>query len=209
MDVFEAMDTSRAIRFLKPDPVPQELIDRLIWAGTRAPSPGNSQGWDFVVVTDEAKRRAIGEAIAKVMAPRVEAMRQAPGDPSHRRMLKGAAHLATSMGDAPVLLFVCGPVVYPAESPRESFTWSAVYPAAQNIILAARALGLGATFTTFQGAAEPAIRETLDIPEHVKIAVLIPLGWPDRPFGPVTRRPIADFVHRDGWQGDLRAETTA
>jgi nitroreductase len=204
VDVFEAMETCRAIRFLKPDPVPEELIEKLVWAGTRAPSPGNSQGWDFVVVTDPAKKQAIGDAVAAVMAPRVEAMRSAPGTATEQRMLAGAAHLATSLSAAPVLLFVCGPVIYPPERPQESFTWSAVYPAAQNVILAARALGLGATFTTFHGVAEPIIRTTLGIPDHVKIGVMIPLGWPDQPFGPLTRLPIDRFLHRDGWQGDLR-----
>jgi nitroreductase len=203
MDIFEVMETARAIRYLKPDPVAPELIEKLVWAATRAPSPGNSQGWDFLVVTDAAKKATIGAAIHAAMAPRLAA--PVTGDRSTRLMMTGAKNLATTVGTAPVLVLVCGGVVYPPAQPRESFTWSAIYPAAQNLILAARALGLGSTFTTFHGAAEPAIREVLAIPDHIKIGCLIPIGWPDRAFGTVNRQPVESFIHRDGWQGDLRA----
>jgi nitroreductase len=94
--------------------------------------------------------------------------------------------------------------VYPPAAPREQFTWSALYPAAQNILVAARALGLGTTFTTLQTVAEPTVRQVLGIPDTVKIAAAIPLGWPAAAFGPVKRRPVEDFVHRNGWEGDKR-----
>ena len=186
-----------------PDPVSGELIDKLIWAATRAPSPGNSQGWDFVVVTDAAKRGAIGAAVAAAMAGRIGSMPAA--DRSQQLMLAGASHLSTTLADAPVFILVCGPVIYPPSAPRESFTWSAIFPAAANLVVAARALGLGTTFTTFQGAAEPTIREVCAIPPEIRIGALIPVGWPDRAFGPVNRRPIEQFIHRDTWQGDLRS----
>jgi nitroreductase len=204
MDLFEAMDTCRAIRYLRPDPVPDELIGRVIWAATRAPSPGNSQGWDFVIVTDPHKKQVIGDAIEAAMAPRIGAMPR--GDRTTKLMLDGALNLATTISQCPVLIFVCGPVIYPPQRPMESFTWSAIYPAAQNLVLAARALGLGTVFSTLHHVAEPLIRETLGIPARIQIGVTIPMGWPDRPFGPVARRPITQFMHRDGWQGDLRVD---
>lgn len=200
MDVFEAMGTCRAIRYLKPDPIPNELIDRILWAATRAPSPGNSQGWDFVVLDDAAKKQAIADAVRSAMAPRVAAMPRP--DRTTRLMLDGTAALIDTLAQAPVILFVTGPVIYPPAAPREQFTWSALYPAAQNILLAARALGLGTTLTTLHGAAEPTIREVLRLPDHIKIAATIPIGWPDAEFGPVNRRPVDDFVHRNGWEGD-------
>jgi nitroreductase len=205
MDVFEAMETCRAMRHLKPDPIGDDVIDRLIWAATRAPSPGNTQNWDFVVVTDHEQRTQVGRAFSDALAERL-AQFAALGnaDPSQRAMMEGAAHLASSIGQAPLIIFVCGGVAYPASRPDERFTWSALYPAAQNLIVAARALGLGSVFTTFHHAAEPALREILGIPDDVKIGATIPIGWPERSFGPVRRRPITDFVHRDRWQGDLR-----
>lgn len=202
MDVFEAMSTCRAMRYLRPDPVDDALIERIITAATWAPSPGNSQGRDFVVVRDAAKKEAIGDAIAEVMAPVVDAMDRP--DRTHRLMLDGTAHLIQTMKTCPALILVCAKAVYPPSAPRESFIWSSVYPAAQNLIVAARALGLGTVFTTFHGVAEPVIRETLAIPDDVYIACLIPVGWPDREFGPVERVGYDEVVHVDEWRGDLR-----
>lgn len=202
MDVFEAMSTCRAMRYLRPDPIDDELIEKVITAATWAPSPGNSQGRDFVVVRDADKKQKIGDAIEAVMAPMVDAMERP--DRTHRLMLDGTAHLVRTMKTCPALILVCGKVVYPYAAPRESFVWSSVYPAAQNLIVAARALGLGTVFTTFHGTAEPVIRETLDIPDDVRIGCLIPIGWPDREFGPVNRAPYEQVVHVDGWKGDLR-----
>lgn len=203
MDALEAMRTCRAMRYLKPDPVDDELIEQVVTAATWAPSPGNSQGRDFVVVTDPVKKRTIGDAIDAVMGDRVAAMERP--DRTHRLMLDGTGHLLQTLRDCPVLILVCGRAVYPYQAPRDSFVWSSIYPAAQNLIVAARAVGLGTVFTTFQGVAEPVIRDTLGIPDDVHIGCLIPMGWPDREFGPVNRVPYEQVVHRDGWHGDLRA----
>lgn len=202
MDVFEAMSTCRAMRYLKPDPVDEDLIEQVITAATWAPSPGNSQGRDFLVVTDPDKKEVIGDAIAGVMTDAVAAMERT--DRTHRLMLDGTAHLVETLKTCPVLIFVCGKTVYPYNSPRESFVWSSLYPAAQNLIVAARALGLGTVFTTFFGVAEPTIRETLQIPDDVHLGCMIPLGWPDRKFGPLKRVAHDKVVHHNAWQGDLR-----
>ena len=193
------METARAIRYLKSDPVDRELIEKLIWAATRASSPGNSQGWGFVVVTDAQAKAAIGGAISDA----VSGVIRDPGpdaDRSVRLMLRGARALAAGLASAPVLIVVCGRMVYPPNEPTEMNVWSACYPAAQNLIVAARALGLGATFTTFQRRAEQVVRGTLAIPDDVRMAALIPIGWPDRPHGPVNRRPIEEVIHWERWQ---------
>jgi nitroreductase len=116
-------------------------------------------------------------------------------------MLRGAKALADGLATAPVLILVCGRMTYPPGNPDELMVWSACYPAAQNLIVAARALGLGATFTTFQRRAEAVVRGTLDIPDDVRMAALIPVGWPDRPHGPVNRRPVEEVIHWNAWQG--------
>jgi nitroreductase len=125
-------------------------------------------------------------------------------DRTTRLMLDGTATLIDNLDRVPVVVFVTGPVVYPPGAPHERFTWSALYPAAQNILLAARALGLGSVFTTLHMAAEPTVREVLAIPESIRIAAMIPIGWPAGRFGPVHRRPVEDFVHRNHWEGDKR-----
>ena len=202
MEVFEAMSSCRAMRYLKPDPIEPNLIEEIVTAATWAPSPGNSQGRDFLIVTDEASRRKIGDAIEEAMASRVAEMERP--DRTHRLMLDGTEHLVSTLKTCPVLIFICGKKIYPHQAPRESFIWSAIYPAAQNLILAARALGLGTVFTTFQGSAEPTIRETLSIPDDVFIGCMIPMGWPAKKFGPLKREPFENVAHRNSWQGDLR-----
>ena len=199
MDIFEAMGSARAIRYLKSDPVAPELIEKLIWAATRASSPGNSQAWEFVVVTDAAKKARIGGAISDAMS----GLMRDPSpnaDRSVRLMLSGAKALAGSLATAPVLILVCGRMIYPPAAPEELMVWSACYPASQNLIVAARALGLGATFTTFQRRAEAVVRGTLGIPDEVRLAALIPVGWPDRPHGPVNRKPVEEVLHWEGWR---------
>jgi nitroreductase len=160
-------------------------------------------GWDFIVVTDPDKKKAMADAIGAVMLDAVAAMPRP--DRTMRLILDGETRLLQTMASVPVLILVGGPVIYPPHAPREQFTWSAIYPAAQNLILAARALGLGSVFTTLHAVAEPAIRQTLGIPDHIKLGALIPIGWPDAKFGPVNRRPVSDFVHHNGWEGDKRA----
>ena len=202
MDVFEAMGSCRAIRYLKSEDVPDALITKVVTAATWAPSPGNSQGRDFIIVTDKKKIQQIANSIEESMSDRVASM-QRP-DRAHKLMLDGTEYLLKTLKDCPVLIFVCGKPIYPHESPRESFVWSSIYPAAQNLIVAARAVGLGTVFTTFQGVAEPTIREILDIPDDVIIGCMIPMGWPDRKFGPLNREPYENVAHHNSWQGDLR-----
>ncbi|MBI1182269.1 MAG: nitroreductase [Alphaproteobacteria bacterium] len=209
MDVFEAMETCRAIRFFKNDPVPDELVEKVLYAATRAPSPGNSQGWDFIVVTDPEIKKTLSTRITEVIDATVESIQKSMGgmealDDVNRRMLQGTQNMARTLGDIPVIILVCGKKVYPPQAPSEQFVWSALYPAAQNILLAARALGLGTCFTTYHNTCEKELRELLHIPDDVYIASFIPMGWPAINFGPLARRPLKDFIHRDGWQGDLR-----
>ena len=198
MDVFEAMATGRAIRRFTKEPVSDELLERLIWAATRAPSPGNSQGWDFIVVTDSVTKAQLG----KVIGERMQAFRQAatPTDDARElRMREDAIHMATHLHEIPAIIFVCGAPAYPPQAPQMSFVWSALYPATQNLLIAARSLGLGTTLTTFQMVAETEIRTALGVPANVQIAAMIPVGWPAAAFTPVRRKPVSEVLHRNRW----------
>jgi nitroreductase len=197
MNAIEAMETCRAIRFLKPDPVPRALVERVIYAATRASSPGNSQGWDFVVVSERATKAKLGPVLRERMLPMVQGMPTTSG--MVQRMLSGAQHLLRNFEDVPVWVFVCGRKVYPPGAGTEQMVHAALYPAAQNLIVAARSLGLGTTFTTFQLAAEAEMRAALGLPNDVSIGVCIALGWPDRSFGPVARKPIEEVIHWEQW----------
>jgi nitroreductase len=212
VDVFETMETCRAIRYFKKDPVSNDIIDRLVYAGTRAPSAGNQQAWDFVIVTDPEIRSKLGAAMAPVMTSIVD---DETGDyfggkdaltRSQRLMLKGVKHMGRVMAEVPLHIAVCSKVEFPRADPDPKlYVWSTLYPAAQNILLAARALGLGACMTTWQSVYGPLFRRTLGIPEEVLIACYIAIGWPDAKFGPVVRRPIQQYIHRNGWKGILRS----
>jgi nitroreductase len=195
IDVFEAMGSARAMRWLKPDPVPMPLIEKVLWAATRATSPNNQQPWDFVVVQDHHTRAEI----RRLVAHRVPRPPRGDLDPVTRRNILGTRNLMTNLADAPVIIFICGTDVSLRGEVKRNYTYSAVYAAAQNLIVAARTLGLGVTFTAMHEHVEPELHDLLRIPEDRFLAVTMPLGWPARPFGPVTRKPLEDVVHRETW----------
>jgi nitroreductase len=186
------------MRHLRPDPIPDQLLATVLEAATCAPSPGNSQGWDFVVVREDPVRHRLGTMLSDGVRPLLPPV-PTDGDPARRRLLASAHHLVEHAGDVPVWILVCGRPVYPPAAPSKDWIGAAVYPAAQNLLLAARGVGLGATFTTWHMTCEKAVRNLLALPEDAHIAVTIPLGWPEKPFGPVRRRPLADVVHWNRW----------
>lgn len=201
MDVFEAMETCRAIRRLKPDPLPEEDLRRLVFAATRASNPGNSQGWVFVVLRDPEAKARIGAALRERMGPVIGQMTATETDASALRMYAGVQHLLDHYEQVPAWVFVCGRLVYPPQAPSRRMLLASVYPAAQNLVVAARALGYGTTFTTFHETVEPVVRETLALPGDVELGVAIAVGRPDAPFGPVRRRPLDEVLHWDRWGG--------
>lgn len=186
------------MRRLRGDPVPEDLLLRLVESATCAPSPGNSQGWDFVLVRSDPTRTRLAETLRDGVRPLLPPVPEG-GEPARRRLLASAHHLLDHATEVPAWILVCGRPVYPASSPSADWIPAAVYPAAQNLLLAARALGLGATFTTWHMPREAAVRDLLGIPADARIAVTIPVGWPDAPFGPVRRRPVEEVLHRDRW----------
>jgi nitroreductase len=213
--LFEAMYSARAMRWLKPDPVPPELIARIIEAATQAPSAGNTQNWLFVVVNDAEQRRRIGAIYSKVSAW-VRERYQQQSVPAHLsqsqydRMMKGDIYLHDHMAEAPVLLIPClrlSTAELPAEIPAEirlamteASPWTAgasIYPAIQNIILACRALGLGTVLTTNHTIAEDEVKAVLNLPSQVRTFALMPIGYPAREFGPVKRRPVSEVAMLD------------
>ena len=218
--LFEAIYSARSLRRLKPDPVPEELITKILDAAIRALSGGNAQNWAFVVVRDPEQRQKLG-AIYRKASGIAEAMYAARGRPPHlteqqfARMIGAGAHLWQHMGEAPVLLLPSGrrPALPPPEAlpPDIAVRWedevayadrirgASIYPAVQNVILACRALGLGTVITTNHIRSEAEVKEVLGIPEDIATFALMPIGWPLDRFGPLTRRPLAEVAHADRW----------
>lgn len=204
-DFFEVIGTQRAMRRLKPDPVPEELIKKLVWAATRAPSGGNRQPWRFLVITDPAKRKAIAGLYAEAWEAYREsgyggaAGRQlSPDDAeSNERVLRSSQYLADHMAEVPVLILVC---TFAAPSVNAGIaSGSSIYPAVQNLMLAARALGLGTALTTIHRQKQDQVRKLLDIPDTVETAALIPVGWPKGKFGAGRRLPPEYVTYWDAW----------
>jgi len=193
MDVFKAMETCTAMRYFKPDPIPHEVLEKLIYAATRASNPGNSQGWEFLVIDDPAIKAPVGEQVLAGMAP-FFAARPDGKDAVEERMLVGAEHLAKNFASVPAWIVCMARKVYPPHDPQESFMHSTIYPAAQNLIVAARAMGIGTCFTTFPGNAEPQIRELCKVPDDLHMFVYVAVGYPDRDFMPVKRKPVAEVL---------------
>jgi nitroreductase len=181
------------MRRFRPDEVPTALVEQAVWAATRASSPNNTQPWEFVVVRDQDQRHRIADALpAGDEVPELS-------DPSERRRREGARNLRRNLAVVPALCFVCGWNSYPEDDPQIELMYSAVFGAGQNFIVAARALGLGAAFTTMHRLALPALRKILDLPDGLVVGITIPFGWPAGPEGPVRRRPIHSVLHYDRW----------
>ncbi len=207
LGVFETMHSMRAMRRLKTDPVPIEMIRKILGAGTRAPSGQNLQGWAFVVLQKAANKKFFQERYYQAMMDRFgEAMRPKDDDKSSwARIIRSALHLAEHMHEAPVLLLVCGKRDWPFTVPEEKRegkappSYGSIYPCIQNILLACRALGLGASLTTMHQMFEDELQERLGIPFEFGVVATIPIGFPKGKFGPVNRRPVSEVTHFDKW----------
>ncbi len=186
--LLEAIRTTRAIRRLRPDPVPRELIRKVCEAGTFAPSGGNRQPWRFIAVTEPERRAFVAErylrAFRAYIAPALEAAKQAGFDAAKRRNIDGALHLAEHLHEAPVHLFVAG------HTRRGEPQVQALFPAIQNVLLACRAVGLGASLTTVHLAYGDEIDRFLGLPKETPTCALLPIGWPQGRYGRPPRRSV-------------------
>jgi nitroreductase len=204
MQLFEAMSTQRSMRRLKPDPVPDSVIRQILDLAICAPSGGNRQGWSFVIVRDAAKRARLGELYRESWGELMKvpyyaaASQEPPGSPAGR-MLASARHLAEHLGEAPVLVLACI-ALDPGGRPSVT-TGASIYPAVQNLMLAARALGIGSCLTTIHKYRDAQVKELLGIPADVETAALVPLGYPLGKFGRPPRRPVTEVAHWEGWGG--------
>ena len=199
-DLFEIIATTRSMRRLKPDSVPAELIRKMLEAGTAAPSGGNMQRWRFLVVTDPELKETVGayykRAWDETVYPRYSAGAPAPGTSPERfrRMLDAAQYLADHIHEAPVWIVPCMEGATPSRT-----AGSSIYPAVQNMLLAARALGLGATLTTLYLTYEKEAEAALGLPADWHSYAILPIGYPTGRFGPVRRVALAAVVFDDRW----------
>ena len=208
--MLEMVMTTRAMRRFRPDPVPDELVERCLAAAQQAPSGGNIQPQQYIVVRDPEVRRTRG-GIYRAAYDRYEAALPEPefrtddDRESYRRTRAASRHLADTIGEVPVLVVVLQPLIpwggHDEEGPLDIGRLDAsVYPAVQNLCIAARAQGLGSALTTVIRVRHREALEALGVPpDRYELAALVPIGWPTGRFGRAPRKPAAAVTHHDRW----------
>ena len=199
MPLAEAMTTQRAIRRLKPDPVDDALVLQLIELALKGPTAQNQQQWEFIVVKDPEVKRKLGR-MNRIMwrLYRPFARRAARNDVKAEKLNRATEWGVEHFEDVPVYVVACfrgnrfafPPVV-------AASTYGSIFPAVQNLLLAARAVGLGANINTMPLWSNFAARRSLGLPFGLTPCVMIPLGWPIGRYGPTTRRPVGEVTSLD------------
>jgi len=211
MGIYETMRTLRAVRRLRPDPIPAAVLHRVLEAATWAPTGGNQQPWRIIAVMDRARKVRLGELYSEQWSAFSKRYRAMPADTPKdvrerlERTVKSGDYLASHFGESPVIAIFCfNPnqmAITDANLPRPSVVGGgSVYTAVENLLLACRAEGLGCVLTTLLCICEPAVRELLAIPEPWATAAAIPIGYPvGRGHGPLIRRPVEELTYLDSW----------
>jgi nitroreductase len=201
MSIEEAMQTQRAIRRLKPDPVDDALVLRLLELALKAPTGSNAQNWEFVVVKDAAVKarlarlnrmawRAYG-GVGRWLARRTN-------DDAMLRIIRAVQWQADHFEEVPVVVVAClRSLVPPFPSIAAASLYGSIFPSVQNLLLAARAAGLGAALITLPLWSRFLARRALGLPWTITPCAVIPLGWPQGRYGPTTRKPIGEVVSLD------------
>lgn len=211
-ELFDTLFSTRSMRRLRTEPIADEAIYRILDAGIRAPSGGNSQHWRFLVVKDADVKHQVQRVYQKGwdQARSMYAGRPGPGHmqaDKFRRLLDAASYLAEHLADAPVLIFAClkerpmpaGEAGARLAAKLVRLSGSSIYPAVQNMLLACRALGLGATLTTVCSLHDEELRPILKLPNDISTYALLPVGYPTGRFGPVRRLAVEDVTCLDQW----------
>lgn len=211
LSVHDAIFTLRSMRRLLPDPVPRADLEYVIEAATMAPSAGNLQLWAFVVVTERERREQIAAAYREAGRRYIRdgVLGNPATDDEQRRVYGHAMHNVEHLDEAPAIIVPCLTVPCPDSAAVSSGLFGSIYPAIQNLMLAARSRGLGSVLLTLGSDYCPAgaldgtpVRETLGLPDAVRAVALIPIGIPAGRWDRPRRKPSADCTHWERWDSD-------
>ena len=202
MPLVEAMETQRAVRRLLPDPVDDALVLRCIELALKAPTGSNGQNWEFVIVKDPAVKERLAAQYRRawvLYGGTGKRLAERRDDDSMTRILRSVQWQVDHFTELPVLVVAClrgSKVPYvPMPAVAESSYYGSIYPSAQNLLLAARAMGLGGSLITLPLWSVTAARSILGLPLSVQPCCIVPLGWPRGRYGPTTRKPVGEVVH--------------
>jgi nitroreductase len=216
MDLYEAQRTTFAAREFTDEPVPDRTVYSILDRARFAPSGGNRQGWSVIVVRDRATREGLAACTvpaAKRYTAQLEAgespwntVEPSRADAATIERTAPAQRLIDPVLKAPVVLVVCVDLKVVAATDQQLsrvglIGGASIYPFAWNILLAARAHGLGGTITTLAVAEEPRLKALLGIPPHVAVCAVMPLGRPVKQLTKLRRKPVAEFARRERWDG--------
>ncbi len=221
LDVLDAIHSTRAQRYLKPDPISEEVLWEILDAAVRGPTGGNNQGWGWIVIRDDAIKQAIGEVYEKRLKQAYGYERVSDEQLGGARMTRGGVHegdigidvrnrrgvihLAEHFAEAPVIVAPVVPDAGAGPDTRHGGAGlgSSIYGAVQNLMLAARAFDIGSVFTWTESAH---FNELLGLPEEARVMCLIPLGYlAQGRFSQSRRRPLGEVVHWDRWGKQIPA----
>jgi len=204
ISLLEGISTTRSIRRYTDDPVPSSVLRDICFAATRAPTGSNRQNFRFFVLTDGPvafrAKQLIGRAARSMWSEKRSSDRydEGTGDTEaspKARLARSMEEYVESIDDVPALIFPCL-IRHRPPTPTEG---ASIYPAMQNLLLAARALGYGGVTTMWHRLVEDELAELLEIPDGVLVAATVTLGKPKGAHGPVRRRPLDRFVYDGVW----------
>jgi nitroreductase len=212
MPLVDALTTQRAVRRVRPDPVDLRVVRRCIELALEAPTGSNGQNWEFVVVTERATKERFQVQYRRVWALYGRAgERMRGGDPQTAKILRSVQWQVDHLPEVPVLVVAClrggGKVPYvPMPAVADSSHYGSIYPSVQNLLLAARAIGLGASLITLPLWSTTVARRILGLPLSVEPCCVVPLGWPIGRYGPKARRPVDEVIHLERYGAAAPAE---
>lgn len=209
MDLYEALLTNRAMRRYTDEAVTRVEVEHCLRAANQAPSGGNIQPWQFLIVTDPERRAALGAIYKKaydryerVLLASMGAFRSPEDEASWNRTMAASRHLADHLGEASVLALFLMPDISMTLTDEEGdldvgTPYASVYPAVQNFLLAARGLGIGTALTTVYRIHQDEVRALCGIPDQLQVVAMVPMGRPVGSFGIARRKPVEKVTHWD------------
>lgn len=207
MSVAQAMTTQRSIRRIHPDPVAPGIVRRLVELGLEGPTGSNAQSWEFIVVTEPERKARFAEQYRRAWKVYGGLGKRLRTDDQTTRVLKSVQWQVDRFEQVPVLVVPClhtssRPPLVPMPAIADSSHYGSVYPSVQNILLGARAIGLGASLVTLPLWSGIVSRRILGLPLSVEPTCVICLGWPIGRYGPKARKPVDEVLHHESWKGE-------